>query len=59
MALNRDSLFTLARQVANANPSAPVAYSFEDKNYSYADLDNTLRSELNELFSNDLLHQRE
>ena len=49
MALNRDSLFTLAHQVANANPSAPVAYSFEDKNYSYADLDNTLRSELNEL----------
>ena len=49
MALNRDSLFTLARQVANANPSAPVAYSFEDKNYSYADLDNTLRAELNEL----------
>ena len=49
MALNRDSLFTLARQVANANPSAPVAYSFEDKNYSYADLDGTLRSELNDL----------
>jgi hypothetical protein len=49
MALNRDSLFTLARQVANANPSAPVAYSFEDKSYSYADLDNTLRSELNDL----------
>lgn len=49
MALNRDSLFTLARQVANANPSAPVAYSFEDKNYSYADLDGTLRAELNEL----------
>ena len=49
MALNRDSLFTLARQVANANPSAPVAYSFEDKNYSYADLDSTLRSELNDL----------
>ena len=49
MALNRDSLFTLARQVANANPSAPVAYSFEDKSYSYADLDMTLRSELNEL----------
>jgi hypothetical protein len=49
MALNRDSLFTLARQVANANPSAPVAYSFEDKSYSYADLDSTLRSELNAL----------
>ena len=49
MALNRDSLFTLGRQVANANPSAPVAYSFEETSYSYADLDNTLRSELNEL----------
>ena len=49
MALNRDSLFTLARQVANANPSAPVAYSFDGSNYSYADLNNTLRSELKEL----------
>jgi hypothetical protein len=49
MALSRESLYTLGRQVANANPSAPVAYSFEDKTYSYADLDNTLRSELNEL----------
>ena len=49
MALNRDSLFTLARQLSSANPSAPVAYSFEGTNYSYADLDNTFRSELNEL----------
>ena len=49
MALNRESLRTLARQLANANPSAPVAYSFENVNYSYADLDNTFRSELNEL----------
>ena len=49
MALNRDSLFTLARQLSSANPSAPVAYSFEGTNYSYADLDNTFRSEINEL----------
>jgi len=49
MALNRNSLFTLAHKVADANPSAPVAYSFENKNYSYADLDNTLREELNSL----------
>ena len=49
MALNRDSLFTLAHQVANANPSAPVAYSFEDKNYSYADLNRAVTKELNEL----------
>ena len=49
MALNRDSLFTLARQTANANPSAPVAYSFENTNYSYAELNTALRNELNEL----------
>jgi len=29
MALSRESLRTLALQAANANPSAPVAYSFE------------------------------
>ena len=49
MALNRDSLFTLAHRVADANASAPVAYSFEGTNYSYADLNNALRNELNEL----------
>jgi hypothetical protein len=49
MALNRDSLFTLARQLNGATPSAPVAYSFEGTNYSYADLDNTFRKELKEL----------
>lgn len=49
MALNRESLFTLARQVANAKPSAPIAYSFEGTNYTYADLNEALRNELNEL----------
>ena len=49
MALNRESLFTLARQTANANPSAPVAYSFEGENYSYANLNDALRKELREL----------
>ena len=49
MALTRESLFTLARQTANANPSAPIAYSFENVNYSYADLNNALRKELNDL----------
>ena len=49
MALTRDSLFTLARQTANANPSAPVAYSFDNTNYSYAELNQALRNELNEL----------
>lgn len=49
MALTRESLFTLAHKVADANPSAPIAYSFEDTNYSYADLTQALRNELNEL----------
>ena len=49
MALSRESLRTLALQTASANPSAPIAYSFENSNYSYADLNNALRNELNEL----------
>ena len=49
MALSRESLFTLAHKVADANPSAPVAYSFEGENYGYADLNNALRKEMNEL----------
>lgn len=49
MALNRESLITLGLQTARANPSAPVAYSFENTNYSYADLNDTLRNELREL----------
>ena len=51
MALSRESLRTLALQTANANPSAPIAYSFENSNYSYADLNQALRNEINELVS--------
>lgn len=49
MALSRESLFTLARQAAKADRSAPVAYSFEGENYSYADLNRAVCKELNEL----------
>ena len=49
MALSRESLRTLAMQTAGANPSAPVAYSFDGTNYSYADLNQALRNEINEL----------
>ena len=49
MALDRNSLFTLAKTVANAKPSSQVAYSFGEKNFSYADLNDTLRSELREV----------
>lgn len=49
MALDRKSLITLAKQVANANPSAPVAYSWNEEKFSYGDLQETLRNELREI----------
>lgn len=49
MALDRKSLLTLAKTVANANPSSQVAYSFGDNKFSYADLNDTLRNELKEI----------
>ena len=47
--LDRTNLVALMKQVAKADPSAPVAYSFGDKQLSYAALNETLRNELNEL----------
>ena len=47
--LDRKNLITLAKTVANADSSSKVAYSFEGQNFSYADLNETLRNELNEL----------
>ena len=49
MALNKNDLITLAKPVANANPSSQVAYSFGEEKFSYSDLNETLRSELKEL----------
>lgn len=49
MALEFKELVKLAKQVARADASAPVAYSFNNETFSYSDLDNTLRAELNEL----------
>ena len=39
----------LTLAVARADASKPTAYSFGEKSYSYSDLQNTLRAELNEL----------
>lgn len=47
--LDIQNLITLGKTVANANPSSAVAYSFEGKNYSFKELDDTLRAELKEL----------
>ena len=49
MALDRTNLVALMKQVAKADPSAPVAYSFGDKQLSYEALNETLRNEMNEL----------
>lgn len=49
MALSRKDLITLAKTVAGANPSSPVAYSFGEDKFSYSDLNETLRSELRAL----------
>lgn len=47
--LDRSNLVQLAKTVARANPSAPVAYSFNGSQFSYDVLDETLRKEFNEL----------
>lgn len=47
--LEKEQLIMLAKAVANAKPSAAVAYSFGDKNFSYSELNETLRKELREL----------
>lgn len=49
MALDRNNLVALMKQVAKADPSAPTAYSFNGQSLSYDALNETLRQELNEL----------
>lgn len=47
--LERGQLIQLAKVTANAKSAPAAAYSFGDKNYSYNDLNDTLRAELNAL----------
>ena len=49
MALEFKDMLTLAKTVAKANPSAPTAYSFGDKNFGYSELNETLRDEFKNL----------
>ena len=58
MALQFNDLISLIRTVSRADASAPVAYSFQGTNYSYQDLNETLRKELAE-FVGDYRHFRE
>ena len=49
MSLNKSDLIKFAKVVANANPASQVAYSYGEDKFSYAELNETLRSELKEL----------
>lgn len=49
MSLNKTDLIQLAKITANANPSSQVAYSFGEDKFSYRDLNETLRKELQEI----------
>ena len=49
MALEFKDLLALAKTVAKASPSAPTAYSFGEKKFSYNELQDTLRDEFKEL----------
>ena len=50
--LDKKNLFELAKIVANANPSSQVAYSFGEDKFTYSELNDTLRDELNKLAGN-------
>ena len=45
MALQYNDMLTLAKTVARADSSKPVAYSFDNKSFSYQQLNETLRDE--------------
>ncbi len=47
--LDDKNLVALMKQAAKADPSTPVAYSWNGKSLSYEDLNETLRNELNEI----------
>ena len=57
MALNRNDLVQLMKTVAKADASAPCAYSFDNKQYSYDALNETLRQELSEYASTYALYR--
>ena len=56
--LDKNNLIALAKQVARANPTAPVSYSFEGQNFSYAEMNETLRKELNAYAGTNALYRQ-
>ncbi len=55
--LDQKNLFELARVTAKANAASPVAYSFGDNKFSYAELNDTLRKEMNEYAATPALYR--
>ena len=49
MALSKSDLITLSKTVAKANPLSQVAYSWGNDNFSYKELNDTLRKECQEI----------
>ena len=54
--LDMVNLIALAKATAKADRTAPIAYSFEGQNYSYSQVNETLRKELNELVGTPILN---
>ena len=46
--LDKKNLLSLAKTVAKADSSAPIAYSYDGQDFSYDALNETLRKEFNE-----------
>jgi hypothetical protein len=55
--LDMINLVALAKATAKADKNSPVAYSFNGTNYSYSQLDETLRKEMNELVGTPALYR--
>ena len=55
--LDKINLFELAKVTANAKKGAPTAYSFGENKFSYAELNDTLRKELNEYAATPALYR--
>ena len=49
--LDKKNFIALAKTVAKADPKAPTAYSYSGQNFTYAELNETLRREFNEYAS--------
>lgn len=55
--LDNKNLFELAKVVANASPASRVAYSFGEDSFTYSQLNDTFRAELNALAGNYQLYR--